>query len=129
MMEYTIREVAEKMNLTTSTIRYYESEGLLPNIKRKESGYRIFTDADMGLLQLIDCFKKTGLSIKEIKHFCQLTQQGDASLQERYELFDRHKAVVEAQIAEMYELLALVNHKREYYQVALAAGTEAVHKK
>ena len=43
-MFYSIGEAAEKLNLPKSTIRYYDKEGLLPFIERKESGIRMFAE-------------------------------------------------------------------------------------
>lgn len=44
-MSYTISQVSEMMGVTPSTLRYYDQEGLLPNIKRK-NGIRIFEDKE-----------------------------------------------------------------------------------
>ena len=44
---YSMKEVCEKMNLPASTIRYYDKQGMLPNMHRTESGYRRFSDADI----------------------------------------------------------------------------------
>lgn len=41
-MNYTIKKVSEMTGLSIPTIRYYDKEGLLPDLQRKESGYRIF---------------------------------------------------------------------------------------
>ena len=41
---YTIKEIADLMNLPTSTIRYYDKQGLLPFVERSDSGYRQFSD-------------------------------------------------------------------------------------
>ena len=127
-MHYSIKEVAAKMNIPASTIRYYDKEGLLPNLERRDSGYRLFTDGDLSLLQIIECFKRTGMSLKEIKQFCDWIREGDASLENRYQLFLERKKVVEQQMQDMQKTLDLVNHKCEYYQQALEAGTEDVHK-
>lgn len=128
-MTYRIKEVAEKMNLPASTIRYYDKEGLLPHLERKESGYRVFNDGDIALLELIECFKNTGLSIKEIKQFCDWIAEGDSSLQNRYDLFLERKQAVEHQMKVLQKTMDLVKHKCEYYKVALEAGTESVHEK
>ena len=53
------------MHVPTSTIRYYDKEGLLPFVERLESGYRIFTEKDLATLRIIDCLKKTGMSIRK----------------------------------------------------------------
>ena len=43
-MPYTIKRAAEIMNVTPTTLRYYDKQGLLPFMERKESGYRVFSD-------------------------------------------------------------------------------------
>lgn len=126
---YTIKEVAEKMNLPASTIRYYDKQGLLPFVQRSESGYRIFSENDIGLLNIIECLKLTGMPIKEIKQFTLWLQQGDISLPERYQMFlDRRKAV-ENQIAQLQKTLNIIDYKCWYYETAIQAGTEAIHNK
>ena len=45
MVSYSISEVAKMMGVTPSTLRYYDQEGLLPNIKRK-NGVRVFEEED-----------------------------------------------------------------------------------
>lgn len=126
-MMYTIKQAAEKMDVTPVTLRYYDKQGLLPFMKRTESGYRMFSEEDMGMLQVIDCLKKTGMSIKEIQQFIKWVQMGDASLQQRYEMFLERRRSVEAQITELQETLKFVDHKCWYYKTALEAGTEQIH--
>jgi DNA-binding transcriptional MerR regulator len=127
-MNYSIGEVSEKLNLPKSTIRYYDKEGLLPFVERKESGIRIFAESDISMLQVIECLKSTGLSIKDIKKFSEWCQKGDQSLQERYELFLESRKNVKEQMAELQKTLELIEHKCWYYETALEAGTESIHK-
>lgn len=124
---FTIKDAARFMGVPTSTIRYYDKEGLLPFIERKESGYRIFTEKDIAALRIIDCLKKTGMSIREIRQFSEWIEQGDASLQQRYEMFLERKRIVEKQMAELQKILDIVNYKCWYYETAVAAGTEKIH--
>jgi len=126
---YTIKEAAIKMNLPVSTIRYYDKQGLLPFVQRSESGYRMFSEKDIGLLNMIECLKLTGMPIKEMKQFTLWLQQGDDSLQERYQMFlERRKAVVQ-QIAQLQQTLKVIDYKCWYYETAIQAGTEAIHNK
>lgn len=127
-MYYSIGEVAEKLNLPKSTIRYYDKEGLLPFVERKESGIRMFAESDVSMLQVIECLKSTGLSIKDIKKFSEWCLKGDQSLQERYELFLKSRKNVEQQMVELQKTLELIEHKCWYYETALEAGTESIHK-
>jgi DNA-binding transcriptional MerR regulator len=128
-MYYSIGEVAEKLNLPASTIRYYDKEGLLPFIERRESGIRKFADSDVSMLELIECLKNTGMPIKDIKQFSEWCTKGDLTLQERYDMFLERRKIVEEQIAVLQKSLAKIDHKCWYYETALKAGTEAVHKK
>ena len=128
MSTYTIKDAAKLMNVPPSTIRYYDKEGLIPSIKRKETGYRIFTEEALSALKIIDCLKKTGMPIKDIRQFFQWIDEGDDSLEERYEMFLERKAAVEAQMAELQQIMDTINYKCWYYETALKAGTEDVHK-
>ena len=128
-MNYTIKETSQLLNIPTTTLRYYDNEGLLPNISRKASGYRVFNDNDIAMLKVIECLKKTGMSIKEIKQFSIWVTMGDASLNERYEMFLNRRKIVEGQIKELEETLDLINYKCSYYEQAIKAGTESIHNK
>ena len=127
MEQYTIKDAARIMNVPASTIRYYDKEGLLPFIERQESGCRVFSEKNMEALLIIDCLKKTGMSIKEIRQFSQWLEQGDASLRQRYEMFLERRRVVEEQMAKLQEVLNTINYKCWYYETAIAAGTEKIH--
>ena len=126
-MGYTIKEAAKLLNLSPTTLRYYDKEGLLPFIERKESGYRIFSETDIMMLRIIECLKKTGMPLKEIRQFSKWCQEGDDSLDERYQMFLERKKIVEQQMAELQETLDLINHKCWYYKTAIEAGTEKIH--
>lgn len=114
--------------IPASTLRYYDKEGLLPFVVRKESGYRLFADSDVGMLQVIECLKNTGMSIKDIRQFAEWAQQGDASLQQRYEMFLERRRAVEKQMEDLKKTMELIEHKCWYYETAIAAGTEAIHR-
>lgn len=126
-MAYTIKQAAELMHVTPVTLRYYDKQGLLPFVERKESGYRMFSEQDLAMLRVIECLKKSGMSIRDIRKFSQWVQMGDDSLRERYDMFLERKQIVEAQIAELQETLAFIEHKCWYYETAIKAGTEKIH--
>jgi DNA-binding transcriptional MerR regulator len=128
-MSYAIKEASKMLNLPATTLRYYDKEGLLPFVERRESGYRVFSDADIAMLRVIECLKKTGMSIKEIRQFTDWVRQGDASLGQRHQLFLERRRAVEEQMAELRKTLDLINYKCRYYEEALAAGTERIHER
>ena len=126
-MPYTIKQAAELTNLTPVTLRYYDKQGLLPYMERRESGYRMFSDGNIAMLRVIECLKKSGMSIKDIRQFSEWVLMGDDSLQERYEMFLERKKAVEAQMADLQKTLDFINHKCWYYETAIEAGTEKIH--
>lgn len=91
---YTIGQVSEMFNLPVSTLRYYDKEGLFPAIQRA-SGIRQFSDTEIAALKLIECLKKSGLEIRDIKQFMEWCQEGSQTYELRKQLFERQKAAVE----------------------------------
>ena len=127
-MYYTIGEAAKRMNLSTSALRYYDKEGLLPFVERTSGGIRMFQDEDFDWLEIIECLKKTGMPIKEIKEFVDWSMEGDSTIDTRLELIKEQQEVVRLQIEAIQENLKILNYKRWYYETAKQAGTCDVHK-
>lgn len=72
---YSIGEVSKMFDLPVSTLRYYDKEGLFPNMQRV-SGIRKFSDNEIEAIRVIECLKKSGLEIKEIKQFMEWCSEG-----------------------------------------------------
>ncbi|MBU5227057.1 MerR family transcriptional regulator [Clostridium senegalense] len=127
-MNYTIRQVAEKMGVTVPTLRYYDKEGLLPFVDKKPNGTRVFKDEDFQGLAIITCMKNSGTPIKDIKRYMDLCAEGDRTLQKRLEIFLERKEAVQKQMEELNKIMETINHKIWYYETAIEAGTEEIHK-
>ncbi|SCK03182.1 HTH-type transcriptional regulator AdhR [uncultured Clostridium sp.] len=127
-MTYTIKEVAEKMGVTVPTLRYYDKEGLMPFIEKKENGTRVFKDEDFKGLEIIACMKNSGMPIKDIKRYMDMCMEGDSTLQDRLDVFLERQEIVKQQIDELNNILELIEHKIWYYETAIEAGSESIHK-
>ena len=127
-MYYSISQVAKKYGITAHTLRDYDKEGLLPFVERSVTGVRKFSETDLRWLEIITCLKETGLPIKQIKQFINWCQEGDAALEQRYNVFVEQKKNVETQMAILQKHLEKIEYKIWYYKTALEAGTEAVHR-
>ncbi|WP_243186973.1 hypothetical protein [Clostridium muellerianum] len=68
------------------------------------------------------------MSIKDIKRYMDLCQEGDSTLKERLEIFFERKEIVQKQMNELNKVMETINHKIWYYETAIEAGTEAIHK-
>ena len=127
-MNYTIKKVSEMTGLSIPTIRYYDKEGLLPDLQRKESGYRVFSDRDLEAIDLIECFKESGLTIREIRHFMSLVRQGDVTLDERLAIYQMHIARLEERLAAVQNALEHSRRTLAFYEIAAKTGSEETAK-
>lgn len=127
-MTYTVGEMARKIGVAPSTLRYYDKEGLLPNVERSGGGVRLFKDDDLAWLNIVECLKKTGMSIKEIKQFVDWCMEGDSTIEQRLELIDRQREEVERQMKQLKNTLETLEYKHWYYDTAKKAGTCEIHK-
>ncbi|MGN0165783.1 MAG: MerR family transcriptional regulator [Lachnospiraceae bacterium] len=125
-MTYTIGEMAKRLEVAPSTLRYYDKEGLLPFVERSESGIRVFKDEDFEWLQIIECLKNTGMQLTDIKKFIEMAMQGDETIESRLEMIIRRKESVLRQIECLNKTLKTLEFKQWYYETAREAGTTQV---
>lgn len=125
-MGYTIGQVAKKTGLTAHTLRYYEKEGLLPFVKKTSSGLRIFSDTDIGWLEMIECLKGTGMPLKGIKQYIDWYIEGDSTLEKRLEMFKQQKINLEEQMLQLQKHMEKINYKIAYYTEIIANGSEGI---
>lgn len=120
---YTIGQISEMFDLPVSTLRYYDKEGLFPHIER-ESGIRRFSDNEIESLYVIECLKKSGMEIKEIRQFMQWCAEGSSTYKNRKELMESRKKALEEKMHELEKNMAMVKFKCWYYEKAIADGCE-----
>jgi len=120
---YTIGQVAKQVNMPVSTLRYYDNEGLFPHLVRS-SGIRKFSDHEIETLHIIECLKKSGLEIREIKKFMDLCAQGSSTYPQRHELFLKQKLAVEAEMRQLEKTLDMLRFKCWYYEQEMKDGNE-----
>lgn len=69
-MTYTIQQTAKLSGLPESTLRYYESVGIIPHIKRDPSSkHRVYNENDMEIVVTVACLAATGMSIDDMKSY------------------------------------------------------------
>lgn len=125
---YTISQVSEKFDLPVSTLRYYDKQGLFPELKRV-SGIRQFGEKEIETLRIIECLKKSGLEIKDIKRFIDWCMQGESTFLQRSEMLNKQKENVENEIERLNKVLDMLKFKSWYYERALHDGTDENVKK
>ena len=126
-MPYTIKDMSELTGLPASTLRYYDKQGLLPNLKRDGNNIRIFSDDDYASLRLIDCLKRSGLSIKDIKKFIDMAGK-EGALTGRLEIFRKRREILRKELENLKSILDVIEYKCWYYEKACEAGTDSAVK-
>lgn len=121
---YSIGEISKMFQLPISTLRYYDKEGLFPHLKRV-NGVRQFSESEIETLRVIDCLKKSGLEIKEIKEYMSLCSLGNTTLKQRKEIFEKQKEEVLQEMEKFQKVLSMLNYKCWYYDQAIEKNDES----
>ena len=122
-MTYTISEIAKMMGVSAYTLRYYDKEGLFPNVKRV-NGIRVFEDKDFEWLRVLNCLRNINMPIKKMKEYVDLCALGDASLEARLKMIEEQEENIDGQIDRLKYYKREIEFKKAYYQAAIKAGSE-----
>lgn len=117
----TIAQVAELTGLTRHTLRYYERDGLMLGVGRDGSGHRVYSEADLGWIELITNLRATGMPVREVRRYAELVRAGDGNEEQRLALMRAHRERVRAQLDLMVAHLAAIDMKIGYYGGTLAS--------
>ena len=97
--------------------------GILPFVERTSGGIRMFKEQDYEWMKIIECMKRAGMPIKDIRDYIELALEGDATIHERLQLFQNQKRLVQEQMKSLQHTLDVLDYKCWYYETAQAAGT------
>lgn len=117
---YSMKETCKKTGLTYDTIKFYCNEGLIPNVKRNKSNYRVFNDNDINWIRNLSCLKRCGMSIIEIKKYLNLCLKGESSIKERQEILDFKLHELENKKQEIQNAIDFVHRKQNFYNDVLS---------
>ena len=120
----TIAEVRELTGLSARTLRYYEELGLLPGVRRRAGGRRVYGDDEIERLGFIQRLKALGLSLAEVKELNAVYAIGGstrAMLGRLDELLERHRQDVAERIAELETLRGEIERYRDHVGRRIAA--------
>lgn len=121
---YSMKETCNKTNLTYDTLKFYCNEGLIPNVKRNKSNYRVFDDNDINWIKSLSCLKKCGMSISEMKEYLELCLKGKSSIPERQDILDAKLRELEHKKVEIQDAIDFVHWKQSFYKDVLSGKRE-----
>lgn len=113
---YTIKEVADKMEISEHTLRFWAKSGFFPFLKRNHNNIRLFSDSDLDWVKIVKCLRSVGTENKAIKKYIDLCIIGDSTIPERYEIIKTTKNKALQQMEELKKQLELLDYKENFYQ-------------
>lgn len=112
---YTVKEVSKLLELTEHTVRYYTDKGLVPSVQRDKNNNRIFDEESINWLIGVKHLKQCGMSVEDIKSYVDLCLEGHSTMQERYEIIIKQKAIALAQLEEAKRRAKYMEEKANHY--------------
>jgi len=116
-MLYSMTYVVENLNVSAKTLRFYEEQGILPNIARDEKGRRVYNEQQIDWISFIRCLKETGMPLSKIKDYKELIELGNSTYLQREEMLKQHKLELQKKIDESLKNLEEINYKIAMYEL------------
>lgn len=118
---YTIKEAAKLTGLPASTLRYYETIGIIEPIKRDASSkQRVYTEDDLNMLIAISCLSATGMSLDDMRAYLKNRDQGINAAAEQVELLTTQRDRLQSEEKQLKVRQKYVEVKIRYWQAVLA---------
>lgn len=125
---YSIKQVSEMSGLPSSTLRYYESIGIIPVISRDSSSkQRVYSEDDLGFIKNVACLYGLGLSITDMRDY--LTNMAGATpvyAHNQVALLQRQAETLEEEAALLESRRRYVAAKVAYWQAVEAGDQETL---
>lgn len=113
---YTIKEVAEKMDVSEHTLRFWAKSGFFPFLTRNDNNVRMFSENDLNWVRIVKCLRSVGTQTKDVKRYIDLCIIGDSTIKERYQIILDTKAKALEQMDELKKQLELLDYKENFYK-------------
>ena len=123
-MKYTVKQLADKMEISEHTLRYYTDMGLLP-CGRDKNNRRVFEQESGNRVEGSKCLRSCGMSIEAIKEYSDLCMEKETEerLRARETIFLQQQKVAHQRLAQAQATADYIDKKVEHYRAVLAGET------
>ncbi|WP_377325419.1 MerR family transcriptional regulator [Pimelobacter simplex] len=122
---FSIKEAAALTGLPASTLRYYESIGVVAPVSRSaSSGHRVYDEDDLDLLTWVACLSATGMSVSDMRQYVANGAAGAAAAEQQIELLSAQRERLAREAERLAVRQRYVQLKVDYWQ-AVADGDDA----
>ncbi|MCH5584540.1 MerR family transcriptional regulator [Shimazuella sp. AN120528] len=112
----TIQKMSQVTGLSTHTLRYYEKIGLISSIRRKENGYRLYSEADIVWVEFLNRLRAIGMPIQQMQEYAALRMKGDETITQRRKMLEDYNQQVQQQLFEVKQNLSAIQDKIKLYR-------------
>lgn len=113
---YTIKEVADKLDISEHTLRFWAKNDLFPFITRDKNNIRQFSEDDLGWVKIVKCLRAVGVENKAVKRYVDLCLDGDATIPERFGIIQATKIKALQQLEDLQKQIELLEFKENHYK-------------
>ncbi|MCT1901999.1 MerR family transcriptional regulator [Oceanobacillus sojae] len=124
---YTVKQVAEKLDMNPHTVRFYTDNNLIPDLKRGENNVRLFDEDAIGWLTGVKNLRDCGMSLKAIRKYVDLCLIGQEALPERIEIVREQQEKVNRELEKLQRCATYLSDKLDFYD-RLQKGEETYDK-
>lgn len=121
---FTMKEACRQTNLPYETLKFYCNQGLVPNVKRDINNHRIFDEKDIAWINSLNCLKKCGMSIKEMKEYLELCLKGESTIPERKHILEIKRKSLTEQLKQIQDSIDYIDWKQSFYDDVLSGKTK-----
>lgn len=119
-----ISDVARLSGLSQDTLRWYEKEGLLPQVSRGSDRRRSYTERDVAMVVMLAKLRDSGMPTEEMREFSRLVTGGAATHGQRLAILERHRTRIHARKAALDDALAALDEKPTHYRHLIDEGLD-----
>lgn len=112
----TMKEASEEAGMSYETLKFYCKEGLVPNVERDKNNYRNFDEKNIAWLKSLQCLRKCGMSLKDMKQYMQYCLQGKSSIEKRKKMLEETKKELLEQAKQIHDSIAFIDNKQKFYE-------------
>lgn len=120
MIIYTMKQVCGKVGISYETLRFYCNEGLVPGVARDKNNYRMFDDRNVDWLLSLQCLKRCGMSIADMKNYRNLCLGGAATIPERKQLLAVLRRQLVEKVEEINGSIGYIDNKQRFFDDVLS---------
>lgn len=120
-----ITEVADLLDISPHTLRYYERAGLV-EVARDSNGHRVYDAKAVRRLVFLTRMRLSGMPMRDLQHYISLVDAGEQTVPERLDMLLEHRDIIRRRIRELSLSLTATEYKIATYGGSTGPDVQAL---